>query len=149
MTSVRKSELETYWDNIDGPAVKQVTTVVVGCGNRGQNYAAFAQDFPSRLKVVGVAEPVVHRRRRMQTAYSIEEDKCVEDWRILTGRGVKLADAVIICTQDMDHKVPLMNICCTNLEAFASDLKDSIVHSSVRPSFHPTSHQLIWSVNQL
>ena len=105
MTGVRKSELETYWDNIDGPSVRQVTAVVVGCGQRGQNYAAFAQDFPSRLRVVGVAEPLVHRRRRMQTVYSIEEDKCVEDWRSLTDRGVKIADAVIICTQDKDHKV--------------------------------------------
>ena len=84
MSGVRKSELETYWDNIDGPAVRQVTAVVVGCGQRGQNYAAFALDFPSRLQVVAVAEPVVHRRRRMQMVYNIEEDKCVEDWRILT-----------------------------------------------------------------
>ena len=75
--------LEETWDSIDGPAVRQVTlllltnisdrneniswqfdrllqvtAVVVGCGNRGQNYAAFALDFPSRLKIVGVAEPV-------------------------------------------------------------------------------------------
>ena len=34
MTGVRKSELETYWDNIDGPAERQITAVVVGCGQR-------------------------------------------------------------------------------------------------------------------
>ena len=52
------SSLEAAWDEIDGPAVRTVTAVVVGCGNRGQNYAAFALDFPSRLKILGVAEPV-------------------------------------------------------------------------------------------
>ena len=52
------SSLEAAWDEIDGPALRTVTAVVVGCGNRGQNYAAFALDFPSRLKIVGIAEPV-------------------------------------------------------------------------------------------
>ena len=52
------NSLEEAWDAVDGPAVRQVTAVVVGCGQRGQNYAAFALDFPSRLKIVGLAEPV-------------------------------------------------------------------------------------------
>ena len=56
-------DLEEAWDSADGPAVRQVTAVVVGCGERGQNYAAFALDFPSRLKIVGLAEPVSQRRR--------------------------------------------------------------------------------------
>ena len=54
----QSTSLEAGWDQIDGPAVRTVTAVVVGCGNRGQNYAAFALDFPSRLKIVGLAEPV-------------------------------------------------------------------------------------------
>ena len=56
--AVQSTSLEAAWDEIDGPAVRTVTAVVVGCGNRGQNYAAFALDFPSRLKILGVAEPV-------------------------------------------------------------------------------------------
>ena len=40
-----------------------MTALVVGCGNRGQNYANFALDFPGRLAVVGLAEPVAHRQR--------------------------------------------------------------------------------------
>ena len=52
------NSLEEAWDKVDGPAVRQVTAVVVGCGQRGQNYAAFALDFPSRLRIVGLAEPV-------------------------------------------------------------------------------------------
>lgn len=44
-------DVEAFWDDYDGPIKRQVTAVVVGCGNRGQNYANFAVDFPSRLKV--------------------------------------------------------------------------------------------------
>ena len=102
-----KSELEQCWDELDGPASRQVTAIIVGCGQRGQNYAAFARDFPSRFRVVAVAEPLRHRRRTMETLYSIAEDRSVEDWRLLAAAGSRIADAAIICTQDKDHKVTL------------------------------------------
>ena len=102
---VEKSVLEQCWDDRDGPPTRKVTAVVVGCGQRGQNYAAFAMDFPSRLEVVGVAEPVSHRRKMMENLYNIPADRSVQDWRELTMGRDKLADAVIICTQDKDHKV--------------------------------------------
>ena len=35
--------------DICGPATRKVTAVLVGCGQRGQNYAAFAMNFPSLL----------------------------------------------------------------------------------------------------
>ena len=101
---VKKSVLEQSWDDKDGPPSHKVTVVIVGCGQRGQNYAAFALDFPSRMEVVGIAEPVSHRRKMMEKLYNIPEDRSVKDWREMT-HGEKLADAVIICTQDKDHKV--------------------------------------------
>eukprot|EP00092_Neocalanus_flemingeri_P017171 GFUD01018568.1.p1 GENE.GFUD01018568.1~~GFUD01018568.1.p1 ORF type:complete len:440 (-),score=136.50 GFUD01018568.1:115-1434(-) len=100
-----KSKLEQGWDARDGAAKRVVTVLVVGCGQRGQNYAAFALDFPSRMKVVGVAELLAHRRKRMQELYKLEDNKSVKHWEeFLTGE--KLADAVIVCTQDQDHKAP-------------------------------------------
>ena len=56
--TVQATSLEAAWDEVDGPAVRKVTAIVVGCGNRGQNYAAFASDFPSRLEIRAVADPV-------------------------------------------------------------------------------------------
>ena len=100
-----KSKLEEDWDAIDGAAKQIVTVLVVGCGQRGQNYAAFALDFPSRMKVVGVAELLSHRKKKMQELYKLEDHKCVKHWEEFLA-GEKLADAVIICTQDQGHKAP-------------------------------------------
>ena len=100
------SGLELQWNDVDGAPVRQVTAIIVGCGQRGQNYAAFALDFPSRLKIVGAAEPLSHRRQMMMRQYNLDSDSCLQDWRLFTRDGVKRADAVIICTQDKDHKEP-------------------------------------------
>jgi hypothetical protein len=43
--------LEREWTAADGAIARQVTAVVVGAGDRGQNYATFALDYPARLKV--------------------------------------------------------------------------------------------------
>ena len=102
---VGEPALEREWNRVDGAPLRQVTAIVIGCGQRGQNYAAFAQDFPGRLKIAGVAEPVTHRRNMMKRIYKLEDVNCVGDWRVWASSGSKLADAVIICTQDKGHKV--------------------------------------------
>ena len=98
--------LEQGWDAVDGPPTRSVSVIVVGCGQRGQNYAAFALDFPSRMKVVAVAELLPHRRKKMQDLYRLESKACVEHWQDLLTSGARLADAVIISTQDQGHKEP-------------------------------------------
>lgn len=40
-------------------------------GNRGKNYARYAEQFPDLLQVVGVAEPREYARHIMQKKYSI------------------------------------------------------------------------------
>ena len=40
---------------------RQITAIVIGCGNRGVNYSNFGRDFPYRLKIVAVVEPLKHR----------------------------------------------------------------------------------------
>ena len=49
MTEKQQSSLlDEEWTARDGPIARRVTAVVVGAGNRGENYASFAIDFPSR-----------------------------------------------------------------------------------------------------
>ena len=52
MTELPAKSLDEQWTARDGPIARRVTAVVVGAGNRGENYASFALDFPSRHEFV-------------------------------------------------------------------------------------------------
>ena len=58
-----------------------ISVLVVGAGMRGQVYATYAKDFPTRMKVVGVAEPKRYRREMMRNLYKVEEKFVFEDWQ--------------------------------------------------------------------
>ena len=53
--------VEAQWTKIDGDISRQVSAIVIGCGNRGQTYSNFAKELPTWLKIVGVADPLSHR----------------------------------------------------------------------------------------
>jgi predicted dehydrogenase len=55
--------------------------------------------------VVAVAEPREVRRARLAAEHGVAERDAVADWRQLASRG-RLADAVLICTQDRMHVEP-------------------------------------------
>ena len=97
--------LEELWSEQDGELPRQITAVVVGAGLRGQNYANFALDFPSRLKIVGVAEPQKHRREKLQKLHNIADEYALDDWSKLSALD-KIADLAIISTQDHMHRDP-------------------------------------------
>jgi len=68
-------------------------------------YASFSQEHPDRLQIVGVAEPRPWNRQFMAQTYHLPAENVVSDWRELAARP-KMADAVIICTQDAMHADP-------------------------------------------
>jgi predicted dehydrogenase len=76
-----------------------VTLAVAGAGNRGGAYARYAGR-DGRARVVAVADPDPARRAR--TGPDAEH---FADWRELAARP-RLADAVIIATQDTEHAEP-------------------------------------------
>jgi predicted dehydrogenase len=84
---------------------KPVTAVVVGAGGRGMTYAQFAAEYPERLRIVGVAEPREWNRRSVAEAHAIPAENVFKDWQELAERP-RLADAVIIATQDAMHAGP-------------------------------------------
>jgi predicted dehydrogenase len=79
--------------------------IVVGAGQRGAGYARWARRNPGRASVVAVAEPAAVRRARLAAEHGIAAGNAVADWRQLAERG-RLADAVLICTQDRMHAEP-------------------------------------------
>lgn len=88
---------------------KPNTAVVLGAGGRGAGYAAFALEFPERLKIVGVAEPRQWNREQMAGKHHIPAEAVFTDWQDLAARP-RMADAAIICTQDAMHEGPAIEL---------------------------------------
>jgi predicted dehydrogenase len=81
-----------------------VTLAIVGAGNRGRQYASLAVA-TGRARVVAVAEPSAARRDAMAEQYSLPVDAVFDDWAALAA-APRLADAVVIATQDREHVGP-------------------------------------------
>lgn len=83
--------------------MKQITAILLGAGQRGaEAYASYALDYPNELKFVGVAEPRKDRREEFAELHHIPEKNVVETDLELLSRP-KMADCVLICTQDQMH----------------------------------------------
>jgi len=87
--------------------MNKVTVALIGAGLRGQGYAEYALNRPDEMQVVAVADPNPSRRERMRRNHGLEDRLCFADWRELLAQP-KLADAVLICTQDKMHYEPTM-----------------------------------------
>lgn len=85
--------------------MKKVTLLCIGAGGRGAGYCSFALEHPDRLAVVGVAEPREFFRQRLVAAHHIESKFTFTDWRE-AAKQPRLADAVLIATQDAMHAEP-------------------------------------------
>lgn len=83
------------------------TCIIIGAGGRGKDaYAPYIKK-SGKLKIVGVVEPDKQKREQFKKNYGIQEDMCFEDYKDLFKLG-KLADSVIICTQDRMHTQPTL-----------------------------------------
>ena len=87
--------------------MKKVSFIILGCGNRANAYSKYALAEPDKMEVVGIAEPVEARRNAFKERFNIPEENVVNDWRELLERP-KMADAVMITTQDRMHFEPAM-----------------------------------------
>lgn len=85
-------------------AARPVTIAVVGAGNRGATYARHAVA-GGAATVVAVAEPDPKRREAFSREHGIPADRVYERWEDLAA-APRLADAVVIATQDAMHVEP-------------------------------------------
>ncbi len=85
--------------------MKQVKLMIVGCGARGGGYGKFALEFPERAKVVAIVEPNPERRKDVGDAHNVPAELRFTSWEE-AARLPRLADAVLICTQDSMHEGP-------------------------------------------
>ncbi|HEY0543547.1 MAG TPA: Gfo/Idh/MocA family oxidoreductase [Actinoallomurus sp.] len=81
-----------------------VTLALTGAGIRGRDYAHRAA-LEGHARLVAVAEPVESRRAAVAAEHGLPPDRVFADWRELAARP-RLADAVIVATQDTQHLEP-------------------------------------------
>lgn len=79
--------------------------LVLGAGSRGSIYSGHLADHPDEGQVVAVAEPDPSRRAAFAERHGLPFDKVFESWREALAQE-RLADAVIVATQDADHVAP-------------------------------------------
>ncbi|MDA0335455.1 MAG: Gfo/Idh/MocA family oxidoreductase [bacterium] len=84
-----------------------VTIAVIGAGSRGSGYARYAAEHPDQARIVAVAEPRNAYRERLAAQHSIPSQQVFTDWQDAAA-APKLADAVLICTQDAMHVGPAL-----------------------------------------
>jgi len=84
---------------------KPVKLLIVGAGDRGNEYAKYAVLHPEQVKIVGVAEPRDFYRQRMVETHQVPAANVFTDWQEAAERD-RFADGVIIATRDTLHEEP-------------------------------------------
>ena len=74
----------------------------MGAGHRSRCYASYSFEFPDRLQIVAVADPVKLRRDQVAAEFGLDRARCFSDAEDLAGKG-KLADFAINGTMDHQH----------------------------------------------
>lgn len=88
--------------------LRKITAALIGAGGRGYwSYGSYAWNYPHELQFVAVAEPLQERREKFQQKHGIAAEKCFANWEELLSQP-KMADAILICTQDRMHFAPAM-----------------------------------------
>ena len=108
-----------------------VTAIIVGYGSRGSTYARYALENPSLLKIIGIAEPREFIRSTAAKKHSFDiidiPNKSINtsptsfnpspsgyylfsSWEEIVQLPQKIADCVIICTQDQMHTEPTVQL---------------------------------------
>ncbi len=82
-----------------------LTLAAVGCGSRVQVYSALAAAMPDRYRVVAAADPIPDRLERVRQLSKNPGLRTFANDRELFAAG-KLADVLMIGTQDPDHVGP-------------------------------------------
>ncbi len=89
-------------------STEPVRVAVVGCGGRGTVYSSWILEHPGKAIVTAVADPRESARDRLGDRAGVAPEHRFADWRELLAGDAdgRVADAVLICTQDRQHAEP-------------------------------------------
>lgn len=84
--------------------MKQYTVAIAGLGGRGlHTYAPYQLKFPDRMKIVAIADIDEEKVRYAREKYSVPAEACFDSAESMLEKE-KLADVLIIATQDRQHR---------------------------------------------
>ena len=87
--------------------MKQISVIILGCGNRGSAYSKHIGQMPDKYKIVGVADPDPARRAKMQKLYGVPAENCYNSWEDILSQP-KMADVAFITLVDNMHYYPAL-----------------------------------------
>lgn len=82
--------------------MKSIKVAIIGCGSRGRTYAKYALEYPEKMEITAVAEPVEYRRNMTGDMFNVNKINRFASCREFIESGVQV-DAVINGTMDQDH----------------------------------------------
>jgi len=86
--------------------MKMVTAALIGAGDRGANaFGTYGLNNPGTIKFVAVVELNEERRKHFQQMHGIADSMAFDNWDDFFAKG-KVADAVLICTNENYHYEP-------------------------------------------
>ena len=78
-----------------------VRIAVLGLGSRGKNYGGHLSRNPN-VQIVSICDKFQNKIDKVKGKWNVPDDKCFTDDEKFFAQG-KIADAMIIATQDRDH----------------------------------------------
>jgi len=102
-----------FAETIAPPQKGPLNLTIVGCGNRGSNYAHFAMEYPQKCAIVCICEPRTPVRDRMKQKFAKTLKRDFADWRDMLKEMPEIdkeanimnpKHAVVIALQDKYHK---------------------------------------------
>lgn len=83
--------------------MRRITCAIAGLGNRGNDiYGHYQFVKPEEMQVVAVADPIKEKRDSAKKLYGLQDEQCFETAEQMLEQP-KLADAIVIATQDRQH----------------------------------------------
>ncbi|HHX80659.1 MAG TPA: Gfo/Idh/MocA family oxidoreductase, partial [Acholeplasmataceae bacterium] len=82
--------------------MKKIKIAILGFGQRGFVYANIIKEFPDEMELVSVCEINLLKKPLIMHQFSIKAENYFTDYKEMFKKG-KLADILIIATQDRDH----------------------------------------------
>ena len=87
--------------------MKKITAIIIGAGNRGNQYARFMSLSPEKYQIVGMADPAEARRKHFHEHFGVPAENCYDSWETILAQP-KMADVAVIATVDNMHLQPAL-----------------------------------------